>query len=239
MSNNKLIVSTLVASMLAVAGTASAAPMDQQANRGNITPAKSAQQSAENTLTKKVVDERGELKATQPGAIEVNTIKGLENTPRQANRMQREMNRVETQSDAAESALRGNNANLAPVTPARERARATQNTLNQRVEDARGELKATQPGRVELNQGTQRRAANRNAQPNNAANNRVIVSGKPISQQPLLKGEVNTGQVTPASVRNTPAPVTLQQRVKDRVGELQATQPGEVEVQESRSIRTQ
>lgn len=222
MRNNKLILSTLVAGLLAAAGSATAAPMDNTANRGNITPAKSAQHAAKNTLTKKVEDARGELKATQPGAVEVNTTKGVNEATRGMNKAQREMSRVEAQANAAENALRGNNANLADVTPARERARAARNTLNEKVEDARGELKATQPGRVEVNQGTQAEAAN-------LANGNVIRSGQPISKQPLLKGEAQNGQ----------AESTLQERVKDRVGELEATQPGEVELQESRSIRVQ
>ena len=52
--------------------------------------------------------------------------------------------------------------------------------------------------------------------------------------QPLIQGEVNTGNITPAQLAAQPAPITLQEKKKDRRGELVATQPGEVEMQENR-----
>ena len=52
--------------------------------------------------------------------------------------------------------------------------------------------------------------------------------------QPLIQGEANTGNITPAQLAAQPAPITLQEKKKDRRGELVATQPGEVEMQENR-----
>lgn len=42
--------------------------------------------------------------------------------------------------------------------------------------------------------------------------------------------QVNTGNVTPADMRTTPAPNTLQAKIQGPDGELLATQPGEVEL---------
>lgn len=51
---------------------------------------------------------------------------------------------------------------------------------------------------------------------------------------PLIQGEVNRGSVTPADLRNQSAPITLQEKKKGPHGELLATQPGEVQLQENR-----
>lgn len=129
----------------------------------------------------------------------------------------------------ANAATSADAANRGKIKPAVAAEQAAENTLQQKVEDERGELLATQPGRVEINESDSR-AVQQNATrstTNNQTNNR-----------PLLAGE-SYGNVTPADQRTQPAPITLQERVKDRVGELEATQPGEVEVQERRSIRTQ
>ena len=52
-----------------------------------------------------------------------------------------------------------------------------------------------------------------------------------VNSAPRLAGEAG-GNVDAT-------PITLQQKIKDKRGELQATQPGQVEVQESRHIRAQ
>ena len=52
-----------------------------------------------------------------------------------------------------------------------------------------------------------------------------------VNSAPKLAGEAG-GNVDAT-------PITLQQKIKDKRGELQATQPGQVEVQESRHIRAQ
>lgn len=43
-------------------------------------------------------------------------------------------------------------------------------------------------------------------------------------------------EITPADMRTTPAPTTLQSKVEDPSGELLATQPGEIEFNENRRI---
>ena len=52
-----------------------------------------------------------------------------------------------------------------------------------------------------------------------------------VNSAPKLAGEAG------GNVEATP--ITLQKKIKDKRGELQATQPGQVEVQESRHIRAQ
>ncbi len=116
--------------------------------------------------------------------------------------------------------------NTGSVTPADMRTTPAPNTLQSKIQGPDGELLATQPGEVEINQeGT---AAIRASSPNLRVD------------QPLLMGErVQTGNITPADMRVTPAPNTLQQKIQDRRGELVATQPGEVEFIESRRIVVQ
>ena len=54
---------------------------------------------------------------------------------------------------------------------------------------------------------------------------------------PLIQGEANRGNVSPADLSVQPAPNTLQKKVKGPHGELLATQPGEVQVQENRRFK--
>lgn len=54
---------------------------------------------------------------------------------------------------------------------------------------------------------------------------------------PLIQGEANRGNVNPADLSAQPAPNTLQKKVKGPHGELLATQPGEVQVQENRRFK--
>ena len=51
---------------------------------------------------------------------------------------------------------------------------------------------------------------------------------------PLIQGEVNRGNETPADLQNQSAPITLQEKKKGPRGELLATQPGEVQLLENR-----
>ena len=114
--------------------------------------------------------------------------------------------------------------NRGNITPADMRTTSVPNTLQSKVEGPSGELLATQPGEVELDSDTANRVQPLNMQ-HSAAN-----------YQPLIKGEVNSGNVTPADMRTTPAPVTLREKKQDPRGELLATQPGEIEFNESRRI---
>lgn len=54
---------------------------------------------------------------------------------------------------------------------------------------------------------------------------------------PLIQGEANRGNVNPADLSAQPAPNTLQKKIKGPHGELLATQPGEVQVQENRRFK--
>ena len=49
-----------------------------------------------------------------------------------------------------------------------------------------------------------------------------------------MDDSVQSNQVTPADMREKPADITLQEKKKDRRGELLATQPGQVEFNENR-----
>lgn len=104
-----------------------------------------------------------------------------------------------------------------------------ENTLQQQVEDEDGELLATQPGQVAIDeQATAEASAEDMAQVAEAAAQPAPAN---IDTTPTLVGEAG------GNIEATP--ITLQQKVKDKRGELQATQPGQVEVQENRRVRTQ
>ena len=113
-------------------------------------------------------------------------------------------------------------------------AAEVENTLQQKVEDEEGELLATQPGKVAVAEQTTAEVAEEEG------------AGTEDRQQ---LAEAAAGQQAPANIDATPTlagesggnieatPITLQQKVKDNRGELQATQPGQVEVQENRRVR--
>ncbi len=102
-------------------------------------------------------------------------------------------------------------ANTGNVTPADMRTMPAPNTLKSKVQGPDGELLATQPGEVELDDD--------------------VSLGMPNT---VTSASVNTGNVTPADMRTTPAPNTLKAKIQGPDGELLATQPGEVQVNESR-----
>ena len=115
------------------------------------------------------------------------------------------------------------NVNTGYVTPADVRVTPAPNTLQRKIEGPSGELLATQPGEVEIDELAV--AGVRSSSPNLQYN------------QPLIIGEqIQTGTVTPADARVMPAPITLQQKIQGPRGELVATQPGEVEFIENRRI---
>ncbi len=103
---------------------------------------------------------------------------------------------------------------------------AVETTLQQQVEDEDGELLATQPGQVAVAEQTTAEVADE--------------EGEAAAQQPAPANIDATPTLAGESGGNIEAtPITLQQKVKDKRGELQATQPGQVEVQENRRFRTQ
>ena len=109
-------------------------------------------------------------------------------------------------------------------------------TLQQKVEDEEGELLATQPGKVAIDEEVDIETDARVA--NQASNDReAIATANQIQVTPAIVSEPKLAGEAGGNIESTP--ITLQQKVKDKRGELEATQPGQVEVQESRSIRTQ
>ncbi len=182
--------------------------MNTNVNTGNVTPADMRTVPAPNTLQSKIIGPDGELLATQPGRVEINDPNMNSNMN---NRAGYNRNSINT------------NVNTGNVTPADMRIMPAPNTLQRKIEGPSGELLATQPGEVEINELAV--AGTRSSSPNLRYN------------QPLLLGEqVQSGTVTPADVRTTPAPITLQQKIQGPRGELVATQPGEVEFIENRRI---
>lgn len=110
----------------------------------------------------------------------------------------------------AVAAYADDTANMGEVTPADMRDTSAPITLQSKVEGPSGELLATQPGEVEISEVDVQNQAN------------------------SIDNTANMSDVTPADMRTTPAPITLQSKVKGPSGELLATQPGEVEVSEVR-----
>lgn len=141
--------------------------------------------------------------------------------------------------------------NTAEVTPADRLAEPVDNTLQAEVEGPDGELLATQPGAVESEEAVAiTDAAAMEAATNEATeeeNDAMAAAGMQPAQteqpapalnmqhsdanyQPLLAGEGATDD----EAANTE--ITLQEKKKDKRGELLATQPADVEFKENRRI---
>ncbi|MGP5646271.1 hypothetical protein [Psychrobacter celer] len=141
--------------------------------------------------------------------------------------------------------------NKAEVTPADKLAEPVDNTLQAEVEGPDGELLATQPGAVESEEAVAvTDAAAMEAATNEATeeeNDAMAAAGMQPAQteqpapalnmqhsdanyQPLLAGEGATDD----EAANTE--ITLQEKKKDKRGELLATQPADVEFKENRRI---
>ncbi|WP_348549050.1 hypothetical protein AADH33_12180 [Psychrobacter sp. KFRI-CH2-11] len=145
--------------------------------------------------------------------------------------------------------------NTAEVTPADKLAEPVDNTLQAEVEGPDGELLATQPGAVESEEAVAiTDAATMEVATEEAAeeateeeNDAMAAAGMQPAQteqpapalnmqhsdanyQPLLAGEGATDD----EAANTE--ITLQEKKKDKRGELLATQPADVEFKENRRI---
>ena len=141
--------------------------------------------------------------------------------------------------------------NTAEVTPADKLAEPVDNTLQAEVEGPDGELLATQPGAVESKEAVAiTDAAAMEVATNEATeeeNDAMAAAGMQPAQteqpapalnmqhsdanyQPLLAGEGATDD----EAANTE--ITLQEKKKDKRGELLATQPADVEFKENRRI---
>ncbi|MGX8221044.1 hypothetical protein ACWS81_09850 [Psychrobacter celer] len=141
--------------------------------------------------------------------------------------------------------------NTAEVTPADKLAEPVDNTLQAEVEGPDGELLATQPGAVESEEAVAvTDAAAMEVATNEATeegNDAMAAAGMQPAQteqpapalnmqhsdanyQPLLAGEGATDDEA-ANIE-----ITLQEKKKDKRGELLATQPADVEFKENRRI---
>lgn len=115
-------------------------------------------------------------------------------------------------------------------------AAEVENTLQQKVEDEEGELLATQPGKVAVAEQTTAEVAEEEGA--DAEDGQQVAEVTAGQQAPATANIDATPTLAGESGGNIEAtPITLQQKVKDNRGELQATQPGQVEVQENRRVR--
>lgn len=202
MQNRTSPLSLLLGAALAMPGLAMAASV----NTGNITPADMRAAPVDNTLQTEVEGPDGELLATQPGEIDSDVTV------------------TETNSDMMDDPV-----NTSNIMPADMRTAPVDNTIQAEVEGPDGELLATQPGALEVNEQDSSSVDAVAVQSLNKQHSNA-------SYQPLIAGEANSGSVTSADQRTTAAPITLQEKKKDKRGELLATQPGEVELNESRRV---
>ncbi|MBO1515961.1 hypothetical protein [Psychrobacter halodurans] len=145
--------------------------------------------------------------------------------------------------------------NTAEVTPADKLAEPVDNTLQAEIEGPDGELLATQPGAVEneeavaitdavtMEVATEEAAEEATEEENDAmaaagmqpaqteqAAPALNMQHSDANYQPLLAGEGATDD----EAANTE--ITLQEKKKDKRGELLATQPADVEFKENRRI---
>ena len=141
--------------------------------------------------------------------------------------------------------------NTAEVTPADKLAEPVDNTLQAEVEGPDGELLATQPGAVEseeavaITDAAAMEVATKEA--TEEENDAMAAAGMQPAQteqpapalnmqhsdanyQPLLAGEGATDDEA------ANAEITLQEKKKDKRGELLATQPADVEFKENRRV---
>ena len=154
-----------------------------------------------------------------------------------------------------------NAVNNADLMPADMRSMPVDNTLQAEIEGPDGELLATQPGAVDDNdmdamnavdmayeaddmdddkpsaaKVQQRAAYGQMAQAKEAA---ARAEAEAQAHAAMMRNkqainDIESSQVTPADMREQPVESTLQEKKKDRRGELLATQPGQVEFNENR-----
>lgn len=197
----------MMTAAIAIPSLATAAP----ANQADIMPADMRTAPAQNTLQQQMMDEDGELVATQPGRVEID-----EDVDASANMtMNAEMDSEMAMDDDMEM------AEPAQVQMA-EKARTEQMSTQARAKMAVADRAAAQARMAAEDQAM--------AQQQAMARQQAMTE----SNEPLLEGEMQAGNVTPADQRSTPVPITLQEKKKDKRGELLATQPAEVEFNETR-----
>ena len=134
--------------------------------------------------------------------------------------------------------------NNSDLMPADMRTMPVDNTLQAEIEGPDGELLATQPGAVDDNNMDMMNDDMESAEGDmdedqikaEVAQARAeLAQARATAESPTqMTNDVQSSQVTPADMREKPVEITLQEKKKDTRGELLATQPGQVEFNESR-----
>lgn len=134
--------------------------------------------------------------------------------------------------------------NTSDIMPADMRTTPVDNTLQAEIEGPDGELLATQPGAVDDN-NMDTMNDDMESEEGDIDEDMTATAEKEMSdtnaqaraammRRAQMTNDVQSSQVTPADMREKPVEITLQEKKKDRRGELLATQPGQVEFNENR-----
>ena len=135
------------------------------------------------------------------------------------------------------------------IMPADMRTTPVDNTLQAEIEGPDGELVATQPGAVDnnnmdaINEDMESKEGGMDEDMTVTADEEMsedqvkaeLAQARATAERPTqMTNDVQSSQITPADMREKPVEITLQEKKKDRRGELLATQPGQVEFNENR-----
>ncbi|WP_394209860.1 hypothetical protein [Psychrobacter piscatorii] len=134
--------------------------------------------------------------------------------------------------------------NTSDIMPADMRTTPVDNTLQAEIEGPDGELLATQPGAVDDN-NMDTMNDDMESEESDMDEDMIVTAEEKMSdadaqaraammRRAQTTNDVQSSQVTPADMREKPVEITLQEKKKDRRGELLATQPGQVEFNENR-----
>lgn len=134
--------------------------------------------------------------------------------------------------------------NTSDIMPADMRTTPVDNTLQAEIEGPDGELLATQPGAVDDN-NMDTMNDDMESEEGDMDEDMIVTAEDEMSnndaqaraammRRAQMTNDVQSSQVTPADMREKPVEITLQEKKKDRRGELLATQPGQVEFNENR-----
>ncbi|GAA0807935.1 hypothetical protein [Psychrobacter piscatorii] len=134
--------------------------------------------------------------------------------------------------------------NTSDIMPADMRTTPVDNTLQAEIEGPDGELLATQPGAVDdnnmdtMNDDMESEEGDMDEDMTVTADDEMsdadAQTRAAMMRRAQMTNDVQSSQVTPADMREKPVEITLQEKKKDRRGELLATQPGQVEFNETR-----
>ena len=139
--------------------------------------------------------------------------------------------------------------NTSDIMPADMRTTPVDNTLQAEIEGPDGELVATQPGAVDnnnmdaINGDMESEEGDMDEDMTVTADEEMsedqvkaeLAQARATAERPTqMTNDVQSSQITPADMREKPVEITLQEKKKDRRGELLATQPGQVQFNENR-----